>query len=559
MESSLTQPTEAVLVRNLAALESVDPHLVERLSWPVASDHVTRTSDGGWRYRIHRTWHVLEPEVASAQRHLDGQLDLVSQGGGSSRRALVLSCGAGEFLELVLGIEGLREIRVWDRDPWLLRLMLGRLDLSGEIASRRLRLLLTTDLVGVRSAGSAVIEHPFLGRIYARERAHLDDPAPRGVVALAAGGLFVEQLGRELFRRGYGPWTLDLSLLSVAEVEHCVRSLAPRFLIAVNYTQGLAQLAHEFELDTLVWEVDPASAPPRSEGVPTERVKIFTHSRANLRPWRDAGFTHVEYLPLAADPEVRRGSEASQKDLSFGVSFVGQSLVDNARILGQRFLRVYAAWRERDESVEAEGRALLDRLVALQGDHFGRFVIPAALGEFAPGLREAAVGALGMEDPAVLAGEVASAHKRFSVLAALGEFAPHIWGDEGWGRLKAEGARYHGPAGHGAELTEIYDRSTVNLDVGRLYQADIVTMRVFDALSTGSLVLTELNDALGELFAVDSEVATYRNREELVGKVRYYLDHPRAALELAARGREAVHARHTIAHRVDRMLHKLEI
>ncbi len=129
-----------------------------------------------------------------------------------------------------------------------------------------------------------------------------------------------------------------------------------------------------------------------------------------------------------------------------------------------------------------------------------------------------------------------------------------MWGDEGWRAVPGLAAGYRGPAGHAVELTKIYNASLINLDVGRLYQSDIVTMRVYDVLACGGFVLAEHSDVLAELFDVGSEIESYRTLDEMEAKVAHYLAHPEAAWAIAARGRQAVLARHTIAARLSTML-----
>ena len=114
--------------------------------------------------------------------------------------------------------------------------------------------------------------------------------------------------------------------------------------------------------------------------------------------------------------------------------------------------------------------------------------------------------------------------------------------------------RYRGWAGHIHEVGRIYAAAQVNLDIGRIYQQDIVTMRVFDALASGGFVLAERSPDLERLFEVGVEVEAYTDLEELVDKVGFYLTHPERAREIAARGRAAVERRHSIEARVLEML-----
>ena len=154
------------------------------------------------------------------------------------------------------------------------------------------------------------------------------------------------------------------------------------------------------------------------------------------------------------------------------------------------------------------------------------------------------------------AGEIAAAEKRLAYVGRLGRFGVCVWGDEGWRAAQSAGlaCHYRGAAGHGLELTKIYCASLINVDIGRVYQDDIVTMRVFDVLACGGFVLAERSPALAELFEIGAEVDCYASADELEAKVAHYLAHPEAARAIALRGREAVCARHGIDARVAHML-----
>ena len=88
----------------------------------------------------------------------------------------------------------------------------------------------------------------------------------------------------------------------------------------------------------------------------------------------------------------------------------------------------------------------------------------------------------------------------------------------------------------------LYDR-----DIGRIYQSDIVTLRVFDTLACGGFLLAEYSDALAELFELNVEIVSYRSLEDLQEKVQYYLSHPDEARSIAEKGRAAVIKRHDLS------------
>jgi spore maturation protein CgeB len=126
-----------------------------------------------------------------------------------------------------------------------------------------------------------------------------------------------------------------------------------------------------------------------------------------------------------------------------------------------------------------------------------------------------------------------------------------VYGDVGWIDVH-DG--YVGPADGGDELTNIYCASSVNLDIPRLYQRNILTMRVFDILACGGFVLTEFNASLAEVFKENEHIGTYANYSELAQRLRWWLDNPAARSDASAAGQEYVLEHHTIAKRVDEIL-----
>jgi hypothetical protein len=87
--------------------------------------------------------------------------------------------------------------------------------------------------------------------------------------------------------------------------------------------------------------------------------------------------------------------------------------------------------------------------------------------------------------------------------------------------------------------------------------ADDINMRVFEALSTGSFLLTNHLPTLGELFTPGQDLATYKTLDEMVEKARYYLDptHEDEREQIAHTGHVKVRQHHAYYHRV---LHVLQ-
>jgi 2-polyprenyl-3-methyl-5-hydroxy-6-metoxy-1,4-benzoquinol methylase len=86
-----------------------------------------------------------------------------------------------------------------------------------------------------------------------------------------------------------------------------------------------------------------------------------------------------------------------------------------------------------------------------------------------------------------------------------------------------------------------------------------MNMRVFEALACGSLLITNdlAHNGQSELFKPGVHLETYDGADELIDKVRYYLEHEEARERIAATGRAEVLAKHTYRHRMRVLLERI--
>lgn len=105
----------------------------------------------------------------------------------------------------------------------------------------------------------------------------------------------------------------------------------------------------------------------------------------------------------------------------------------------------------------------------------------------------------------------------------------------------------------GEEMTRIFSSSRVVFN--RSVKNDI-NMRVFEAISTGSLLVTNNLDENGMagLLEDGKDYVSYKGPEELLEKVSYYLDNPAERELIAQRGMQTVHKRHTYKDRMETLL-----
>jgi spore maturation protein CgeB len=508
----------------------------------VSGAHLVENPDGSIHYK-----KGLTPVVISVPR-----VELSAPPG--DQPLFLFGLGAGEILSHCLASFPSHRILAWDRDPTTLRLTLSRVEVVGALGSGRLRLLLGSDLLEAlpELEGYTLVRHPVLWAVYGEELFLLNHPLGERRAVVCEGGLFVTELTLELQSRDISVYPMSLARLATEEQRLLLERVKPGVVAAINYTPGLSELCADTGRKLIFWEIDPSvhdrSRPLRD----TAHTHAFTFREPYVAELRAMGFRNVEQLPLAADPNLRKPVQLTAEVVArYGatVSFVGTSLVEDVPAWEAAFLRRYCA--RKGEAARAEGARSLEAALAEQRKDLSRNHLPELL--------SSGVGAWKGDDLEWLvrcASEIASAERRVIYVSKLARFGIQAWGDRGWRATAAAGVNYRGPAGNFTDLNSIYCASRINLDVGRLHQLDIVTMRNFDILACGGFVLAERSADLEKLFVIDQEIACYATLEELEQKVAHYLTHPDEAREIAAAGRKAVLERHTIAQRVSHMLER---
>lgn len=494
-------------------------------------------SDLRWDGAHLQWWRGLTPVVV---RDGDGP---DPAGLPQANEIVCMGFGTGEWVLRLLERTD-RIVRVWDRNPTFLRPALITRDWSRWLQCGRLTLHAGADLLDLE--GPRVM-HPILGAAYPDERAWRVGPKR---ALLVHGTLFVDDVGEALRAEGWQVFRWEVSGLPVAELDATARAVDPQVVVGINHTNGLAEACAELGVPLVEWEIDPSTDDVRR--TTAGGATVWTWRRENVPIYRRNGF-EAHYLPLASNPEVRRPLPLTPQDqarYAVPLAYVGSSMVER----GHRLLAEFVTWFQRIFGAGDGGRELADTLLALQAQAGDRYVIPELLAQVAPGLVERFSEAGCPHRPDAMLAEAAAATFRLRTLAGLGDLGLHVWGDPGWERLTHAGVHYRGWAGHFDELTRIYNGAAVHIDVGRLYQLDIVPMRIFDVIAAGGFVLAQHSDALADLLTPGVEVATWRTADELREKAAFYLHHPDARGTIVRAGRGRVLAEHTVRHRVRTIL-----
>jgi len=125
--------------------------------------------------------------------------------------------------------------------------------------------------------------------------------------------------------------------------------------------------------------------------------------------------------------------------------------------------------------------------------------------------------------------------KRRKLLQKVGEYFPNHFIGKSWPR----------------EMAKIYSRSKIVVNSAINYD---LNMRVFEALASGALLITDPADSIDELFEDGKEIVLYHDEDDLIKKIEYYLSHDDERIEIAKRGKEKALKYHTYHHRVEQVI-----
>lgn len=101
------------------------------------------------------------------------------------------------------------------------------------------------------------------------------------------------------------------------------------------------------------------------------------------------------------------------------------------------------------------------------------------------------------------------------------------------------------------EAADIFSQSKIVLNISI---KDDINMRVFEALSTGSLLLTNELPTLPHLFQDGVHLVTYKTLDEAVEKAKYYIEHDDERDRIAEAGYKEFIKKHTYEHRLKTVL-----
>lgn len=359
--------------------------------------------------------------------------------------------------------------------------------------------------------------------------------------------LLIAELAAAFTAKGYSVRRVDHEALGRhpgAVLPDLLREGAPDLFFSVNF-KGLDHfglgyaLLREAGAEVGVWLVDnPFNVLPSVRSGYWRDARLFVTDHSFIGPLIQAGANKVAHLPLAAAPELLRGTTlpGHARDIAGKLVFVGRSAFPDR----DKFFAGQAV------PEEERGLVLGDKGTTRHDYHWWRERLD--VDALWPGNAGRAVGA---------GAEFASRAWKFRCLEAAGRVT--IFGDDGWRELANPDADPRGPLDYYAHLPAVYREAAVTLNVTGLQLPAGLNQRNFDVWCAGGFLITDTHPGLSIFPPELTEPIVYARPEEIRDLAVRYREDTQARRDLQRAWRECILRDHTYGNRVDTVLKTIRL
>lgn len=325
------------------------------------------------------------------------------------------------------------------------------------------------------------------------------------------------------------------------------------YMFSFNYFPVAAMAAKACRVRYVSWVYDSPYAQLYSETVHYRTNDIRVFDSAEVERLRGLGVETVSYLPMAADvayydslkPEAGTQYKAD-------ISFVGSLYSESAMQLYHRL-----------EVMSDYDKGYLEGLIQAQKNLYGQNIIEELLNKDKNLLeRIEAVSPLAPHPDAFATKEwyyanfylyrKVTAYERMDILSMLAErYDLKVYThteDSNLQSSKCDEKLYQAfnpPVDYYYQAPYVYKNSKINLNITLRSIGSGIPLRVFDIMGCAGFLLTNYQADILELFEPDKDFVYYKDYEDLLAKVEYYLSHDGEREAIAQNGYEKVKKYHT--------------
>ncbi len=330
------------------------------------------------------------------------------------------------------------------------------------------------------------------------------------------------------------------------------------FVFSVNYFANIARVCHDLKITYVSWTVDSPLISLLTPTVFYSENRIFVFDRSEYLKLRQRGVKQVFHLPLAGNPHRCSSTTTCKSNESYPVSFLGNLYDKNYYDALCSILPDYLCGYI-DAAMEAQ-------LNIPCGNIFPYLLTDSIFQELKPYLHldDSFNSCFETEGDELLQMQFSTrvlSHKtaaliRIRTLNILAkDFPVHLFTTSSTTPLRQ--VQVHPPVDYHTEMSEVFARSKINLNMTAPNIESGIPLRAWDILSAGGFLLTDYRPEYDKLLINGQDMVIYENLTDLKQKASYYLSHEEERLEIARNGYKRILQEHNYQNRIQKMLETL--
>ena len=353
-----------------------------------------------------------------------------------------------------------------------------------------------------------------------------------------------EMRNKELGARG------QMNLVSAA-----LKKQESQAVFSINFFPVVSEVCNIFHIPYVCWIVDSPVMELYSHSIRNGWNRIFMFDYALYEEFHPENPKGIFYLPLGADYNrldalMETITKEDEEKYSADVSFIGSLYTEKCP---------YNRLKEETSWLKGYLDGVIEAQLKVYGYNFlEECITDQVLQEFkekVPFYRFPEKA--NPNDKAVMAhlylGNKVTEQERLRLLGRVSqEFKLDLYTASDFSPLPK--AEYKGLARTATEMPKIFHLSKINLNFTSKPIRTGIPLRLWDILGAGGFALTNYQSEIPEYFEVGKDLDTYASEEELVQKIRYYLEHEEERKEIARNGYQKAKERYSLELRVKQIL-----
>ncbi len=352
-----------------------------------------------------------------------------------------------------------------------------------------------------------------------------------------------EMKNKELGARG------QMNLVSAA-----LKKQESQMVFSINFFPVVSEVCNIFHIPYVCWIVDSPVMELYSHSLRNGWNRIFLFDYALYEEFRPENPKGIFYLPLGADyarldPLLENITKKDKEKYAAEVSFIGSLYTEKCP---------YNRLKE-----ESWMKGYLDGVIQAQLKVYGyNFLEECITDEILQQFKEKVPfyqfpEKANHNDRAAMAhlylGNKVTEQERLQLLKRVSEeFSLDLYTASDFSPLPK--ANYRGLARSTTEMPKIFRLSKINLNFTSKPIRTGIPLRLWDILGAGGFVLTNYQSEIPEYFEVGKDLDIFASEEELVEKIRYYLEHEEEREEIARNGYQKAKEKYSLELRVKQIL-----